>query len=173
MSLAQEAHIDAFALNMAVGDDSKNSQKDMAFQAAQSLGFQLFFSFDYAGNGPWLEQSVYTLIQSYAGNTAYWHRDGQPLVSTFEGPLNADDWVTLKETTGCFFIPDWSSLGADQAVALGVADGLFNWAAWPEGPNNMYTTIDDSYYDFLNGLPYMMPVVSRKPFCTNLKYHLC
>lgn len=82
----------------------------------------------------------------------------QPLVSTFEGPKSAPDWPAIKQETNCFFIPSFSSLGAKKAVALGVADGLFSWAGWPEGPNPKNTEVDASYLDFMNGMPYMMPV---------------
>jgi hypothetical protein len=77
-----------------------------------------------------------------------------------EGPGNADDWKTIKAATSCFFIPDWSSLGAQAAVAQGggVADGLFSWAAWQNGPRNSDTYQDASYLDFLKGKPYMAPV---------------
>jgi len=49
---AQASHIDAFALNMAYAEDDDQSIANV-FQVASSLGFRLFFSFDYAGNGPW------------------------------------------------------------------------------------------------------------------------
>ncbi|KAG7150578.1 Mutanase like protein [Verticillium longisporum] len=45
--LAQEAHIDAFALNMAYNQGEAPQLKD-AFSAASATSFQLFFSFDYA-----------------------------------------------------------------------------------------------------------------------------
>jgi hypothetical protein len=46
-----------------------------------------------------------------------------------EGPGSGADWIDIKTSTGCFFMPDWSSLGAKDAmlVAGGVADGLFSW----------------------------------------------
>lgn len=78
-------------------------------------------------------------------------------MSTFEGPANADDWSSIKQSTGCFFVPDWSSLGAKPAVELGSADGLFNWAAWPWGSQEMNTYVDASYIQYLGDLPYMMP----------------
>ena len=53
MNLAKDAGIDAFALNMASGDSTNNATIPMAFAAAEAVGFKLFFSFDYAGNGPW------------------------------------------------------------------------------------------------------------------------
>jgi hypothetical protein len=68
------------------------------------------------------------LILRYGGSAAYYKYNSLPLVSTFEGPGNADDWITIKQQAPCFFIPDWSSLGARPALAAGggVADGLFS-----------------------------------------------
>jgi hypothetical protein len=166
IQLAQEAGIDAFALNMAYADPANSGGLSDAFTAAESLGFQLFFSFDYAGNGPWPMQDVINLITEYSSSSAYYQYNGQPFVSTFEGPNNYADWFTIKAETGCFFIPDWSSLGAKAAIELGVADGLFSWAAWPWGNWNMTTYTDASYIQFLSGLPYMMP--AARWFFTNL-----
>ncbi|KAF6827578.1 alpha-glucanase [Colletotrichum musicola] len=137
--MAQEAHIDAFALNMAYDDPTNEDSVAAAFQHASSLGFQLFFSFDYAGNRPW--------PKAERPGTNNFRYNGKPFVSTFEGPESAEDWLDIKPATGCFFIPDWSSLGAKLAVekAGGVADGLFNWAAWPWGDQNMDTYVDASY----------------------------
>ncbi|KAH8664684.1 glycosyl hydrolase family 71-domain-containing protein [Xylariales sp. PMI_506] len=165
---AQKAHIEAFALNMAYDDPANDPGLEAAFAAASGTGFQLFFSFDYAGNGPWPMEDVISLIATYSSNSAYYHYNGQPFVSTFEGPGNAADWITIKADTGCFFMPDWSSLGAEAAVAQagGVADGLFSWSAWPWGPRDMDTYVDASYLQFLNGKPYMMPVSPW--FYTNL-----
>jgi len=89
--------------------------------------------------------------------------NGQPFVSTFEGPANADDWVFIKSETGCFFVPDWSSVGAKPALELagGVVDGLFSWAAWPWAFRRMNTYVNASYLQYLGaagGKPYMMPV---------------
>ncbi|KAH8649882.1 glycosyl hydrolase family 71-domain-containing protein, partial [Xylariales sp. PMI_506] len=165
IGLAQDAHIDAFALNIAYGPDV-TSVLDLAFAAAEAKGFQLFFSFDYAGGGPWPSSDVKTLASSYISSSAYATYNGQPIISTFEGPGNADDWTSLKSELGCFFIPDYSSLGADAAVQLGVADGLFNWAAWAWGDKAMDTYIDASYKYYLNGMPYMMP--ASPWFYTNL-----
>ncbi|KAH1500885.1 hypothetical protein KXX06_001443, partial [Aspergillus fumigatus] len=104
----------------------------------------------------------------YGSNGAYFQYNGKPFVSTFEGPNNAEDWVTIKAQTGCFFIPDWSSVGAKPAVALanGVADGLFSWSAWPWGNQTMDTYTDASYIQFLGGKPYMMAISPW--FYTNL-----
>ncbi|KAK2007854.1 hypothetical protein LZ32DRAFT_34490 [Colletotrichum eremochloae] len=157
---AKEAHIDAFALNMAQGEDMNDKSVKAVFAKAEQLGFQLFFSFDYAGNGPWKKQVVIDMIKKYGGSPAHFHHKGKPFVSTFEGPAQADDWIDIKAQTGCFFVPDWSSLGAKEAIgrAGGVADGLFSWDAWAWGGHDMDTYTDASYDEFLGGKPYMMPV---------------
>ena len=98
-------------------------------------------------------QDVVSTINDWKGNPAYFlHSNGQPLVSTFEGPANANDWHAIKDQTKSFFIPDWSSLGARKAVSRGdgVADGLFNWGAWPEGKQRTNWDLDASYLIFLN-----------------------
>lgn len=171
IGLAQEAHLDAFALNIVNGMSSSTPAIQLAFYVASSRGFKLFFSFDYAGNGPWDKDEVISLCNSYCNNPAYYHSNGGPLLSTFEGPGNASDWHDIKASTGAFFIPDWSSLGAKVALeqADGVADGLFNWAAWPWGDLDMNTYTDASYWMYLGqagGKPYMMP--ASPWFYTNL-----
>jgi hypothetical protein len=163
--LAQDSHIDAFALNIA-NNGGYASQIANAFSAANSLGFKLFFSFDYAAQGAFVQQDVIGLVNQYRSNSAYYKYNGKPFVSTFEGPGSSGDWTAIKSQTECFFIPDWSSLGAQAAISRGVADGLFSWEAWPSGPTQMTTAPDNSYKSALNGKPYMMPVSPW--FFTNL-----
>lgn len=86
-----DAHIDAFALNMAWEDDTNNPSVGMAFTAANVMGFKLFLSFDYAGNGPWDQDVITSMIQQYSSNSAYFQYNGRPFVSIFKGPGNADD----------------------------------------------------------------------------------
>ena len=121
LSVAKTAGIDAFALNMAFNDTTNDIALPMAFAAATNVGFKLFFSFDYAGNGAWPKDLVTSIIQRYASHEAYFHRGSQPFVSTFEGPGNMTDWPGIKKDTGCFFMPDWSSIGAKPAAAAGIA----------------------------------------------------
>ena len=168
MKLAKDARIDAFALNMAYKDKTNIPSLKQAFDAANAVDFKLLFSFDYAGNGPWPKNTIIDLISEYGSNQAYFMHESKPLVSTFEGPGNAKDWITIKEQTNCFFIPDWSSVGAKEAAQLadGVADGLFSWAAWPWGNNTIDTYVDASYSQYLEGKPYMMPISPW--FYTNL-----
>ncbi|WQF79056.1 Putative glycoside hydrolase family 71 [Colletotrichum destructivum] len=133
IKLAQEALIDAFALNMARGEPMNVKAIADALSNAEAPGFKLFFSFDYAGRGPFSKDEVVSWINKYAPSSAYFRHQGKPLVSTFEGPDQAEDWHDIKAITNCFFVPDWSSLGAGPAVraASGVAYGLFGWAGWP------------------------------------------
>jgi hypothetical protein len=167
IQLAQAAHIDAFALNTAYNQGDEPQYK-LAFQAAESAGFKLFFSFDYAGNGAWPKDQVLSILHSYGSNAAHFQHNGKPFVSTFEGWERAGDWPNIKQSVNCFFVPDWSSLGAKPALALenGVADGLFAWSAWPWGNQDMDTFVDASYLQYLGGKPYMMPVSPL--FYTNL-----
>lgn len=149
-------------------DEGDEAQLDNAFAAADAAGFHLFFSFDYAGHGAWPMNTVTALLDKYGDRGSHYKYKGKTFVSTFEGPDNADDWITIKSTTNCFFVPDWSSLGAKEAMSRGngVADALFSWAAWPWGPQDMDTYTDASYLQYLNGRPYMMPVSPW--FYTNL-----
>lgn len=168
ISLAREAQIDAFALNIAYKEPNIASPLLTAFSAAAAMGFDMFFSFDYNGNGAWPKDEVDSLLAKYAAHTAYFKYNGKSLVSTFEGPGSADDWIDLKNDHNVFFILDWSSLGAKEALKRGggVADGLFSWAAWPWGAQDMDTYTDASYLQYLNGKSYMMPISPW--FFTNL-----
>ncbi|KAK3936682.1 peptidase S8/S53, subtilisin/kexin/sedolisin [Diplogelasinospora grovesii] len=156
------AHIDAFALNIAAGYSSNAAQVANAFKAVVSVGvnFQFFFSFDYAGNGSWAITDVESYLTGYINKAAYYRYNNQPFVSTFKGTSKAEDWVTIKANTGCFFVPDWSSAGAGPALTLagGVADGLFSWAAWPWANAPITQFVDASYTTDLGSKPYMMPV---------------
>ncbi|KAM7213118.1 Glycosyl hydrolase family 71 domain containing protein [Rhypophila decipiens] len=173
IELAREAKIDAFALNIHNGWPYLEEQLDLAFSAVDHFSdFKLFISFDYAGNGPWEKANVTRLINKYKSKKGHYRYNGKPFASTFEGPDRADDWVDIKADTGCFFIPDWSSRGAFGAINLAnqVVDGLFSWAGWPWGDQNMDTYTDASYNLALGQSsprkPYMMPVSPW--FFTNL-----
>lgn len=156
--LAKAAGIDGFALNMANNETTTTTSLPKAFAAANVVGgFKMVFSFDYAGNGPWPKQVVIDLLLQYKDSGAYFYHGSQPLASTFEGTENAGDWKDIKAATKCFFMPDWSSVGARDALALGNADGLFSWGAWPNGPRDANTYEDASYFDFLGGKPFMAP----------------
>ncbi|KAH3463578.1 hypothetical protein KXV78_000763 [Aspergillus fumigatus] len=168
--LAQDAQVDAFALNIAADDAINGHALQLAFTAAQRARFKVFFSFDYVARGPWNQHDVIGLLLQYRTNEAYYRVNGHPFASTFEGSENAEEWKSVKASTDCFFIPDWSSLGVKAALekGYGIVDGLFSWAAWPSGAEDMNTQVDMSYLELLQqgGLAYMMPVSPW--FYTNL-----
>ena len=82
IALAQAAKIDAFALNMANKENTTITQIPNAFAAAEALGFQLFFSFDYAGNGAWDPATVISMINQRNSSKAYFKYNKKPMVST-------------------------------------------------------------------------------------------
>ncbi|KAK8044788.1 hypothetical protein PG993_004812 [Apiospora rasikravindrae] len=175
--LAKDAHIDGFALNIRQDDRSYWNSLNRAYSAADSVGgFKMILSFDYAGGGPWSPIIVAQAINQFSGYGSYFSEGGKPLVSTFEGPAQAQDWELIKKKTNCMLLPDWSSLGAKQAIdaSKGVIDGLFSWAAWPWGNMDSNTYVDASYIQFLEqggkdygkDLKFMMP--ASPWFYTNL-----
>ncbi|KAK3896385.1 glycoside hydrolase, partial [Staphylotrichum tortipilum] len=175
MELARAALIDGFVLNIAPQDPSTLPSVALAFEAAESLNFTLFFSFDYLAQGPWPADAVTALLQKHTPSPAYFKPNGKrPLVSTFEGPANAGDWPAIKAATDALFVPDWGSVVPAEAVGLagGVADGLFTFDAWPEGDTNMTVDGDRAVQEALRGKEgggggvYMMPVAPW--FFTNL-----
>jgi hypothetical protein len=119
IALAKSAHIDAFALNIAHGDSTNNAQVPLAFAAAEAGGFSLFFSFDYAGNGPWPQANVLSFLNTYIPSRAYYCVDKKPFVATLERPANAIEWIEIKAITNCLFYPDYSFLDAKSALLAG------------------------------------------------------
>ena len=165
---AQKAHIDGFALNVGPQDSYTDQVVERAYAAAEKLGnFSLFLSFDYASNGPWPADRVITMINMRKSSPAQFYYQGKPLVSTFEGAQNKDDWPHVKSATDCIFVPAWTSLGPSGiANALHVVDGAFSWDAWPVGAEDKNTKGDEAWMKALAGKPYMMPVSPW--FYTNL-----
>lgn len=157
ITLAKEAKIDAFALNIAMNERFKDSIA-MAFSTAKDADFKLFFSFDYAGNGSWPRNDVIDVLKEYKDHPAYYKHKGRPFASTFEGANNASDWRRIKNETECYFVPDWTSAGPAKAANHTEIDGLFSWNAWPEGPRGINTTADEDYLRVLKGRSYMMGV---------------
>ncbi|KAK1460022.1 glycosyl hydrolase family 71 [Colletotrichum melonis] len=167
IGLAQQAHIDAFVLNFGIHEEAIVRLPDV-FAAAEQTGFKLLLSFDYEGAGAWPKERVIEIVSRFGPSPAYFKRGHQPIVSTFEGVGNAADWHEIKAATNCFFIPSFSSIGADNALKTGVTDGLFSWAAWPHGnARKMDEGLDASYRHALGPhRPYMVAVSPW--FYTNL-----
>ncbi|KAI9679625.1 MAG: hypothetical protein M1829_001587 [Trizodia sp. TS-e1964] len=164
---ASGAGIDGFALNIGSQDSYTTASLNNAFTAAGAYSnFCLFISFDYAAQGPFTISQVVNILNTYKSSPSYCQYLGKPLVSTFEGPGNSGDWVSIKSQVPITFIPDWTSIGPQNTVNTGVVDGAFNWNAWPVGATNMNTGDDVAYLNALQGKPYMMGV--SPGFYTNL-----
>lgn len=62
-----------------------------------------------------MDADVIDIVKTYGPNAAYFHVDGKPMVSTFEGPSNSNfqDWPYINSSIpgGVYFVPDWTSLG--------------------------------------------------------------
>ncbi|KZL80917.1 glycosyl hydrolase family 71 protein [Colletotrichum incanum] len=58
---------------------------ELALKTAAAEGFQLLFSFEYAGNRPWPKDVVTDYITKYGSTAQYFKHNGKPFVSTFEG----------------------------------------------------------------------------------------
>lgn len=148
-------------MNVGFGDPSNEQRLTDAFTAATQVGFKLLLNFDYAtGSGLWPLENVTALILRHRNSPAYFKHNGQPLVSTFEGAARASDWTTIKQQTGAFFMPSWTSLTPKESLAKGVADGLSNWEAWPAGGTEMYSSLDSTYQAELTLTKklYIMPI---------------
>jgi glucan endo-1,3-alpha-glucosidase len=157
--LAQQAKIDGFALNVAALDPNTASQVSLAYQAAEQLGFQLFFSFDYAAWGEWAISDVVNYLQTYENSTAMYKVNGSSFVSTFEGVGHAADWDTIRQSVDIYFLPDWTSIGCVNIPNYSShIDGAFSWNAWPNGPNKINTGDDACWVNNLGGKPFMMSV---------------
>ncbi|KAI0600987.1 glycoside hydrolase family 71 protein [Biscogniauxia sp. FL1348] len=164
ISEAQSAGIDGFALNIGRDDSYTDTQLQLAYDAASSVGggFSVFLSFDMADSTkPWDVDRVSSLVNQYKSAGSQFKVNGLPVVSTFEGPTWSDNWASVRSATGgIFLVPDWSSLGADGVGGrLSIIDGAFNWGAWPEKNQKTITTGNDvAYKNVLQGKPYMMGV---------------
>ncbi|OAL33162.1 hypothetical protein AYO20_07644 [Fonsecaea nubica] len=171
IATAAAAGIDGFALNVGYLDTINpfgfvQAQLDNAYQAADAAGFQMFLSFDYLAQGAWDQNAVIRTVNGYSSHASQFKWEGKPLVSTFEGADHAGDWAYIKAQTNCFFVPDFSSQGAEGAAGKPNVDGLLSWNAWPNGANDMTDDDDKAYVTALDGRPYMMPVSPW--FYTNL-----
>ena len=169
ITLAQDAGIDAFALNCGYPDSNIPTQVANAFAAAEALGstFKLFFSFDYLGGGePWPatgDNSVSSYLNEYKTSAAYFNYASAPFASTFEGPSYASDWSqggSIRTAVGSvYFVPDWTSLGPGSiGSVLDDIEGFFSWNMWPDGATNMTDDPDKQWQAAIGSKTYMMGV---------------
>lgn len=168
ITTAKHAFIDGFALNIAQQDPNTDSVLQKAYTAAEKVGnFSIFLSFDYLSGGAWPVDRVVDTINRYKTHPAQFYYNDSPLVSTFEGVGNIDDWEEIRNQTDCFAMPDWTSLGPESfANVRDKVDGFFSWDAWPVGAENKSLQSDEAWVNVTDGKPYMMPVSPW--FYTNL-----
>ncbi|OAV90095.1 hypothetical protein PTTG_03287 [Puccinia triticina 1-1 BBBD Race 1] len=143
MRTAQEAHIDAFAIN--IGTDASNDvQLPMIYESAKSLGFKVFMSFDmnyYAYPGS--SKDIQKRVLQFAKHPARFQYRKKTFISTFSGEvpgtfMDANQnytaaWCTLKASlrgqgVDTYFVPGWTGIKPSTSRC---ADGLLSWDAWP------------------------------------------
>jgi len=78
---AKALGFDAFALNVISMDSWSTSAISFLFQAALTIGFHLFFSFDMTHFNK--ASDMFPLIQQYMSNNAYYKKNGLPFVSMY------------------------------------------------------------------------------------------
>ncbi len=124
ISQAKASGIDGFALNIGAQDGYNDAQLHLAYDVASSNSFSVFLSFDMQAS-QWSADGISSYINTYKGYSSQLKVNALPVVSTFEGPSQADIWPGVRSVTGgIFLIPDWASLGA-QGVGnkLSLIDG--------------------------------------------------
>ncbi|KAJ3737771.1 glycoside hydrolase family 71 protein [Lentinula guzmanii] len=171
ISAAQAIGIDGFALNTAVDSYEQTKYPD-AFAAAQAADFDLFISFDMTYE--WETTDMVNLVKQYASSSNYYKWEGKPLVSTFGGDSDSNDfWTTFKIDLANAGIsislapafvdyrePDEATQMFSNFTAI---DGFFNWWSWPADENaNLTTDTDLAYKKALSSAgrsgPYIMSV---------------
>jgi len=154
IAVAQAIGIDGFALNTAV-DNYEVSKYPDAFAAAEAANFQLFISFDMTYD--WVQNDMVSLVQTYANSSSYYKWNGKPLVSTFDGDADAEDfWAGFKSalsnagitiSLAPAFIDFRDPSDAIQMFGdFPSIDGFFNWWSWPDDVAADLTTATDLAY---------------------------
>ncbi|KAJ3844649.1 glycoside hydrolase family 71 protein [Lentinula raphanica] len=154
INAAKDIGIDGFVLNTAVDSYERLKYPD-AFSAADAASFKLFISFDMSYS--WQTADMVKLVKDYASRPSYYKWKGEPLVSTFAGDENSNDfWATLKKDLKAagvsislapafitFREPDQASQLFSKFTAI---DGFFNWWSWPADEDAELTTDTDKAY---------------------------
>ncbi|KZV91681.1 glycoside hydrolase family 71 protein [Exidia glandulosa HHB12029] len=159
MRLAMDMGLDAFALN--IGKDSYNKlQLAYAYTAAETTGFKVFLSFDFAY---WNNDDLNTIasyLRTFAARTGQLKIGDKSFVSTFFG--DGFPWRDAEAAAGVpiYAAPVW---GPDALNNNPNVDAGMQWNAWPSANNQPidanYTTDGDLWWiQNLNGKPYMAPV---------------
>ena len=157
MTAAKAAGIDAFALNIGT-DPFTDEQLGYAYESASKNDMSVFISFDFNWWQTSQASDVGAKIAKYAGQDAQLKVDGKIFVSSFSG--DGLDLAAVQSAAGMslFWAPNF------QPNAVGSADALLNWMAWPNNGNNKApsggnnVTVqqgDNAYTQSLGGKPYI------------------
>ena len=124
MTLAKSKGITGFALNIGV-DSYSQAQLDLAYSAAQVVGFNVFISFDFNWWAVSDVSGVATMLSRYASLPAQLLVDGRPFVSSFIG--DGFDWAAAASQVGreLYAVPYWAPT-LENANNPGLS-GLFSW----------------------------------------------
>ncbi|KAL1297014.1 hypothetical protein AAFC00_004608 [Neodothiora populina] len=191
MAAAQQVGIDGFALNWIPPDCNHPSRGwqldriDDAYDAAESMGFKLMFSFDMSYsecNIYWNTTFMSSMITKYSGSSAAMRWNTNVLVSTYGGDqvdeYGNDFFQKLKDTVkgsgvAISLSPALTSYSegaqnhADTAASNLIKnypsiDGFFNWQAWPLENDNLTVSADEAFKSALNNAgktgPYIMAI---------------
>lgn len=124
MNIAKAHSIDGFALNIGV-DDYTQTQLDLAYAAAEAVGFDVFISFDFNWYSTSDVNGVATMFKRYMDKPAQYKVDGKPFVSTFVG--DGFDWGAVETQVGkpIYAVPFYEP--SAQNAQLPSLSGLFSW----------------------------------------------
>lgn len=169
---AQSIGIEGFALNVALADYEVD-RIVQAYAAAETAGFKLMYSFDFAG-GSWSQDQVVSLVGAHASSSATLRWNDKVLVSTYSGESNGDAFYAgVKSSLANQGIQiSWApafvgyrDTGSANSVmsSFPSIDGFFNWWSWPNDVNELLTTdIDHAFQSAVKsanrGGPYIMSV---------------
>ncbi|MBW0554143.1 hypothetical protein O181_093858 [Austropuccinia psidii MF-1] len=149
---AQNAHIDAFAINIGT-DLSNDHQLPIIYDSAKELGFKIFLSFDMVYYAyPASSKDIRDRVLKFAKHKAQFKYRGKTFLSTFSGEtpstymdLNQNytaAWCALKASlrghgVETYFLPGWTGIKPSTSRC---ADGLLSWDAWPHHQNLSITS---------------------------------
>jgi hypothetical protein len=163
---ALEYGVSAFALNFGPNDGSTDTQLQLAYAAAEKVGFKLFLSFDF-NSGYYTAgdvQKVADRIKPYANHPAQYIVDGKPLVSSFLG--EDMDWSAVADAVGMpIFASPMSTNPNGGTLQSKGASGLLSWNAWASQNNQPINAVitlatDKPFFSAAESanLDYIMPV---------------
>ncbi|KAL3442783.1 glycoside hydrolase [Aspergillus insuetus] len=141
---------DAFALNVGPPSDWVTDAVSQLFEQAERTGFMLFLSFDMLQE-PDLSQHL-PLFQQFQDHSNYFRAgpNNLPVVSSYGGYQQMNDWATLKGDSGVYLMLNLDDIYAGQGdISLyyadpsgqlsefnNIVDGYFSWeSAWPASTN--------------------------------------